>query len=108
MVTIGICSKCGKEGVVRQHHYKGYTTDETTPYCLSCDFKAHNKARRDGRCILSGKESKLLSDKSSGKRNKKIKMLFSYTPEKHSCVKVSIIVNKNTLNYTLNSTNYIN
>jgi len=29
MTTIGICVKCGKLKEVRQHHFKGYTTDET-------------------------------------------------------------------------------
>ena len=68
-MAIGICFKCGNEREVRQHHYKGYITDETKPYCFSCDRKAHNKARKEGKCKLTPKEVNRLSIISSHLRN---------------------------------------
>lgn len=55
---MGTCQKCGQYKMVRDHHYKGYDTDETAPYCQSCDIKAHNWARWEGKCNLSAKEAK--------------------------------------------------
>jgi len=57
----GYCIKCGQFRQLQNHHYKGYDTDETALYCMSCDQKAHNKARREGRCNLTSKEVQKLS-----------------------------------------------
>ena len=70
----GICKKCGKEGEVQDHHKKGYLPpfeDYTEPYCRSCDMKAHYKAKREGRCKLTGKESKMNSANSCHRRSDK-------------------------------------
>ncbi len=75
MRRMGICSKCGKETIVQDHHIKGYGgehKDEVVPYCISCDLKAHYKAKREGRCTLTGKESYKLSTISSQKRYDKM------------------------------------
>jgi len=74
----GICHKCGEEKMVRDHHIHGYKDehkDEVVPYCYSCDRKAHNKARREGKCKLSSKETKRLSNNSQRRRSCKTKML---------------------------------
>jgi len=74
----GICSKCGKETTVRDHHIKGYgeeNKDEVVPYCYSCDQKAHDKARREGRCTLPSKETNRLSANSCNRRSKKNKTI---------------------------------
>lgn len=68
MVLYGICAKCGEYKEVRSHHYKGYDSDETIPYCRSCDRKAHDKARKNGRCKLTHDEANRLSIKSCRKR----------------------------------------
>ncbi len=57
MKRMGMCWKCLEWKEVRDHHAYGYETDETKPYCRSCDRKAHNKDRREGRCSLTGIES---------------------------------------------------
>ena len=78
MKRIGICQKCGEEKMVRDHHLKGYlgeNKDEVVPYCYSCDRKAHNKARMEGRCKLPSKETKRLSENSCNRRSKIIKNL---------------------------------
>jgi len=72
----GTCQKCGKETIVQDHHIKGYIgehKDEVVPYCESCDKKAHNKARRGGRCKLSSDETNRLSSNSSTRRSRKTK-----------------------------------
>lgn len=66
-----ICQKCGKEKIVRDHHLNGYEKlhkDEVAPYCYSCDLKAHNNARKEGRCTLTSKEIQRLSMNSSMRR----------------------------------------
>ena len=78
----GVCQKCGKETTVRDHHLYGYDKehkDEVAPYCASCDQKAHNKARREGRCILSGKETTRYSTNSYKRRSLKRKILSRST-----------------------------
>ena len=60
----GICVKCNKYKQLQNHHYKGYRTHETALYCSSCDKKAHLKARREGRCNLTSKETSKLSQSS--------------------------------------------
>lgn len=69
----GVCQKCGKETIVRDHHINGYlgeNKDTVAPYCQSCDLKAHAKAKREGRCNLKPDVLYLLSIKSSNRRNK--------------------------------------
>ena len=66
MERMGICYKCREYKMVRDHHYKGYNEeylDETAPYCYSCDRKAHIRARKEGRCLLSSNETHRLSNK---------------------------------------------
>jgi len=75
MKRMDICQKCGQERIVRDHHIHGYGEeykDEVAPYCLSCDLKAHNKARKEGRCILTSKESARATKNSYRRRSRKI------------------------------------
>lgn len=70
----GICQKCGKETIIRDHHIHGYDgehKDEVVPYCYSCDYRAHNKARREGKCQLNSEEAQRLSRNSSHRRTRK-------------------------------------
>jgi len=57
--------------MVRDHHYKGYSTDEVVPYCRSCDRIAHNLARKTGKCILTHEEVDKISTASSMRRSTK-------------------------------------
>ena len=97
----GICVKCGKETMVQDHHYKGYGTDETAPYCQSCDRKAHNKARREGRCKLKSDESTKLSRYSYNRRSIYTKHLSSKTrlPNIQLSELVRINLNTNSLTF---------
>lgn len=77
----GVCRKCGKVREVQNHHINGYSgnhKDEIAPYCRSCDLKAHQKARREGRCKLPSKITKQLS-KNSYKRRTYRHILFTET-----------------------------
>jgi len=95
MVTIGICSKCGKNGVVQQHHYKGYVTDDTIPYCRSCDSLAHRKARNEGRCLLTYTEMRKASMKSSNKEIMK-RSIFTYSPDQYVQIYTRLFYNNRT------------
>ncbi len=75
MIRMGICHKCGEWKMVRDHHAFGYDTDKVLPYCLSCDKKAHYKARKEGTCNLSSEQSHRKSNCSSMSRSTKIKLL---------------------------------
>ena len=82
MKRLGICKKCGEEKMVRDHHIKGYceeNKDEVVPYCQSCDLKAHAKARREGRCVLTHKEAHIKSQASCQRRSRKTKTISSET-----------------------------
>ncbi len=60
---IGVCSKCNETKEIRDHHYLGYEGDninKTLPYCRSCDFKEHIKARKEGKHFLSIEQIKTL------------------------------------------------
>lgn len=73
MRKMGICTKCGKYKIVQEHHSKGYLPpyeDFTEPYCLSCDHKAHNKAKREGKCNLEPWRISKLSKSSSARRTR--------------------------------------
>ena len=79
---MGICQKCGNEKMVRDHHVNGYgekNKDFVIPYCRSCDIKAHNKARKEGRCELIPEEVNRLSTKSHARRSVKRIMLSRNT-----------------------------
>ncbi|MFZ3166340.1 MAG: hypothetical protein WA130_01910 [Candidatus Methanoperedens sp.] len=103
MKRMGICSKCGEYRLVQDHHYKGYKSDEVKPYCLSCDWKAHNKARKEGRCKLSGWESNRLSTLSSNRRSHKTFNLSWNMLEEHIQLKERIFVNLNNGNIIFDS-----
>lgn len=102
--TIGICHKCGKETVVRNHHWKGYSEehrDDVVTYCHSCDRIAHNKARREGRCALSSETINRLSILSNARRaykNVVYPMFFDYRVITNIVLREKIIFNKNTGN----------
>jgi hypothetical protein len=99
MKRLGICQKCGEEKMVRDHHSKGYSKeneDITVPYCLSCDMKAHFKARREGRCKLDTKISKKLSRNSCMRKSYKKKMLSSKTISPNIRLFEQIQININT------------
>jgi hypothetical protein len=77
----GICQKCGKVCIVQDHHIHGYFDkhkDEIVPYCRSCDRKAHDKARNEGKCKLSPIEVKKISTSSYYRRTPRI--IFEETP----------------------------
>jgi hypothetical protein len=99
----GICSKCGKEILVRDHHYKGYKTDEVKPYCISCDNKAHNNARKEGRCKLTSKESRKASTQSAQRRSYKSFLLEWETLEPNICLQTDCRININTNTLTFSS-----
>ena len=106
MKRLGICQKCGEEIIVRDHHVKGYLGDNkdyVVPYCRSCDTKAHNKAREEGRCLLTGEESNRLSIRSSQKRSIKNKNLFSKTVGTNIRLLEQLQININTKTITVNS-----
>ncbi len=96
MKRMGICSKCKQYKMVQDHHYKGYGTDEVAPYCQSCDQKAHNKAKREGKCKLQGKESRKLTRKSYNKRVRKLIILSSETLEPYVQLYETLTLNLNT------------
>lgn len=105
MSNIGICFKCGKEKIVRNHHIKGYlgeNKDYVVPYCYSCDSKAHHKARREGKWKTPS-ESTRLSENSCNRRTIKvidITMLGNAekTPDKNVCLYEHVKYNLNTGN----------
>ena len=69
---IGTCCKCGKVGIIQDHHWKGYSEehkDNVMPYCHSCDLRAHAKARREGQCKLPHEKVNVLSKNSYRRRN---------------------------------------
>jgi hypothetical protein len=80
MKRFGTCSKCGEYKLVHDHHYKGYDAEEVLPYCQSCDIKAHNSARKEGRCKISSEESHKKSTASNAKRTWKTFILSLETP----------------------------
>jgi len=95
----GICQKCGEEKTVGDHHIKGYgieNKDEVVPYCYSCDRKAHNKARREGKCKLPGEETTRLSTNSCMRRSRKIKMISYETMMPNVRLFEQVHVNLNT------------
>jgi len=96
MTTIGICVKCGKLKEVRQHHFKGYTTDETVSYCRRCDRIAHEEARKKGNCNLNHKEVDHLSKNSYQRRNASIIHLSSETLLPNIEFREDISINKST------------
>lgn len=83
MRRIGICQKCGKETIVQDHHIYGYgdKSDVVAPYCRSCDRKAHNKARIEGRCVLKSKDSIRLSTNSCHRRERKNGIILMHTED---------------------------
>ncbi len=101
MRRLGICSKCGIETVVQDHHYKGYDVDDVLPYCKSCDTKAHNKARREGKCNLTGDESHKKSTASHAKRTWKSLTLSSKTLEPNTLLFEVLQLNLNTNNIVI-------
>ena len=101
MSTMGTCSKCGQLKTVVQHHYKGYNTDETKPYCYSCDQKAHYKARSEGKCLLTHKEAGLLSKISSNKA-RAFKFLDYMRVESNISIKTVLSINTRTNTITIN------
>lgn len=99
MKRMGICQKCGKETVVRDHHWQGYGErhkDDVVPYCFSCDKKAHAKVRKEGKCKLTGKESAKLSRNSWARREKKRIKLSSNTIEPNARLIEILFFNLNT------------
>ena len=95
----GICSKCGEEKIVRDHHIHGYgeeNKDVTVPYCYSCDRKAHAKAKKEGRCILTSEETKRLSVNSCNRRSRKTKNISCETLIPNVCLLENVQVNLNT------------
>ena len=106
MKRIGICTKCGEEKIVRDHHIRGYKEehkDEVVPYCESCDRKAHAKARREGRCTLPSKETNRLSMNSCFRRTKKVMALSSDMLEPNISLREQLHYNIKTGNVTLYS-----
>ncbi len=78
----GYCTKCGKYGIVRMHHWKGYSDehkDDVMPYCQSCDQKAHYTAKKNGLCTLSSYESHKKSRNSYNRRH-----IIKYTISENS------------------------
>jgi len=78
MERMGVCTKCGKKRLVRDHHIYGYDEehkDEVVPYCRSCDWIAHDKARKCGKCKLTIKESQHASNNSYKHRSRKSKKI---------------------------------
>jgi hypothetical protein len=106
MRRLGICQKCGEEKMVRDHHSKGYSEehkDDVAPYCESCDQKAHINARKEGRCILSSKETSKKSNKSCTRRSCKRKALSSKTQMPYIRLLERIKFNINTDTIWINS-----
>jgi len=101
MKRIGICSKCGKEKIVQDHHYRGYDTDNVLPYCKSCDQKAHNKAKKEGRCKLTSEESHIKSTASYARRTWKSFTLSSKTLEPNVLLFEVLQLNLNTNNIVI-------
>ncbi len=103
MERLGFCYKCGEYKEVRDHHAYGYETDETLPYCQSCDRKAHNKARREGRCNLSGEESHKKTSNSYQRRSTKHMKLSSETVSPNIQLFQKLRINLNTGTITISS-----
>lgn len=103
MKRLGICYKCGKYKEVRDHHAYGYETDETVPYCNSCDQKAHNKARKEGKCNLTNIESEQKSNNSYHRRSTKRKSLSSETVTPNVVLFEELQINLNTGTVTISS-----
>lgn len=106
MERTGLCVKCGEKRQVRDHHINGYSEshkDEVVPYCRKCDTKAHNKARREGRCGLTHEEVDILSNRSYTRRSVKTISLSSITVGKNIQLREILHINKNTGNIALSS-----
>ncbi|MFZ3166392.1 MAG: hypothetical protein WA130_02170 [Candidatus Methanoperedens sp.] len=106
MKRIGICQKCGKETIVRDHHIIGYlgeNKDIIAPYCFSCDRKAHNKAKKSGKCNLTEKETYRLSSNSSQRRYRKTFSLSHKTLEPNVLLRERLSININTNTININS-----
>lgn len=85
--------------MVQDHHSKGYLPpfqDFVEPYCKSCDWKAHDKARKDGKCNLTHTEAQKFSIASSDKRNRVKKSLFSKTVTRNIRLKINLEYRKGT------------
>ena len=95
MKRFGICSKCGEYKEVREHHHKGYGTDDTKKYCYSCDFNAHIRARKEGRCNLTHGEARVLSSNSYTRRILK-KITFYEAMLPNIRLYESLFINSNT------------
>lgn len=94
----GICTKCGKEGMVQNHHWHGYGEehkDDVALYCQSCDQKAHNKAKKEGKCTLSSDESHKKSRSSYNRRNYIKYTLSEQTLSTNIALRERIRYNKN-------------
>lgn len=102
MKRMGMCWKCLEWKEVRDHHAYGYETDETKPYCYSCDYKAHNKARRESRCNLTSDESNRESVNSYSRRSQK-HLFFRETLAPNIRLYEQVAVNVNTGTITVNS-----
>jgi hypothetical protein len=99
MRKIGTCAKCGETKEVGQHHLKGYLGENinvTAPYCQSCDKKAHWKARKDGRCVLTGKETSRLSKLSYVHRNIKQRVIYKEVIDIFSYISINLSYNLHT------------
>ncbi len=106
MKKLGICSKCGQEKTVRDHHVKGYgegNKDYTLPYCYSCDRKAHFKTKREGKCNLSPDETFKLTRNSYHRRVDKHFSLSSNAIMTNVQLKEKLKINLNTGTITISS-----
>lgn len=103
MKRLGMCWKCLEHTIVRDHHVYGYDTDETLPYCESCDRKAHNKARREGRCHLSSEDTNRKSISSYCRRSVKYKALSFETLSPNVVLFEELAMNLNTGTITVSS-----
>ncbi len=105
MERLGKCLKCNQEKMVRDHHLKGYlesNKDYVVPYCGSCDRKAHNKARKNGKCNFNSSEVTKLSQSSLRRRSYK-KKHFNTIIEPNIGVHETIQININTRTITISS-----
>ena len=103
MRRLGFCYKCGEYKIVRDHHAFGYETDETVPYCVDCDRKAHNKARKEGRCNLSSEETSRKSKNSYDRRSRKWKLLSSKSLASNVQLFEELAINLNTGTVSIHS-----
>ena len=103
MRKLGICYRCGKYKTVRDHHYKGYDSEKIAPYCYSCDRKAHDKAREEGRCNMGLRERQRKSINSCVKRTIKQIKLSSKTISPNIQLFEQLQLNLNTETIMINS-----